>query len=88
VIGHVSTTAKAEACRIVGTANLVTRTPNALKTLDPGPPPTCPFIYFNNVKERKMPTPNVTPFYGGLPGICNVAEAAEPFGSSPRQELL
>jgi hypothetical protein len=30
--------------RTVRTAWLFYRAPNALKTLDPGPPPTCPFI--------------------------------------------
>ena len=37
------------------------RAPDASKTSDPEPPPTCPFIYTNNVKKRKIPTPRTTP---------------------------
>ena len=33
--------------------------------LDPGPPPTCPFILTDNVKERQKPTPSVTLFLEG-----------------------
>ncbi len=35
---------------------------------DPEPPPTCPFILTNNVKERKRPTPWPTLFLEGDPG--------------------
>jgi len=34
-------------------ANLVTRTTRALKPLDPGPPPTCPFIYSSQCQRAR-----------------------------------
>ena len=43
------------------------RAPDASKTSDPEPPPTCPFICTNNVKKRKIPTPKLTLFVEGDP---------------------
>src|SRR5690348_16270375 len=55
------------------------RAPDTLKLSDPGPPPTCPFISTNNVKERKRPTHRPSPFSRGDPCACfSVTAATEP----------
>jgi hypothetical protein len=47
--------------RPLETANLL-QVSDALKPPDLEPPPTCPFIKIDNVKERKRATPDYPPF--------------------------
>ena len=51
--------------RTYRTAYSFTRAPDALKPPDPEPPPTCPFININNVKEPKTQDNRSFPRYQG-----------------------
>ena len=63
VIGHASTRPFG---RGPWSGLLLNLAPDTLRLSDEEPPPTCPFILTNNVKERKTPTPLALPLLRGL----------------------
>ena len=77
VIGHASTQPLPAADLWSGL--LLSLATDTLRLSDEEPPPTCPFILTNNVKERKQPTPWLLPFFKGravAPGDLMTAAVA------------